>query len=286
MSSAKAFAFAFHQWETLDEDALPTTARALLMALANFCNEHFESYPSRGKLAKLCSCSTDTVDRWLRHLERIGLIARIRRERMNGASTSAINVLLVGPEQLAHARTLGWKPPGADPQDVVGGPHHAALPSEAEGGRTMRLGGPHHAAPVITEPKNLEDSPKAPQPEPKADGATVPEAQSLGVGGLPEGSRRRVDPDFAGADAFLSAWPDPALTDAPEAVRRLWSRLSPEDRKAAAARALEWRSKAKASGQRAFSACRYLRDKQWQTLDVLKAGQKAGISTPDRKSVV
>ena len=280
MSSAKAMAFAFHQWETLDEDALPTSARTLLMALANFCNEHFESYPARGKLAKLCSCSLDTVDRQLRHLERMGLIARIRRERMNGASTSATNVILVGPAQVDHAKALGWKPPGADPQDVVGGPHRAALPPEPEGGRTMRLGGPHHAAPVITEPKNLEDTPLAPQPETEGSGQPVVESPALGVGSLPEGSRRRFDPDFPGADAFLAAWPNPALTDSPEAIRRLWARLSPDDRKAAAAKAVDWRSKAKAGGLRSFSASRYLRDKAWQSLDVLKAGQKAGVSAP------
>lgn len=280
MSSAKAMAFAFHQWETLDEDALPTTARTLLMALANFCNEHFETYPSRGKLAKLCSCSLDTVDRQLRHLERAGLIARIRRERFNGASTSATNILLIGPAQVEHAKALGWKPPGADPQDVVGGPHHAALPQEPEGGRTMRLGGPHHAAPVITEPKNSEHTPLAPQPAEAPPSAPADVTPALGVGVVPEGGRRRLDPDFAGADAFLAAWPAPAVTDSPEAVRRLWARLTPDDRKAAAARAGDWRAKARASGQRSFSACRYLRDKLWQAIDVAKASEKAGISPP------
>jgi len=106
------------------------------------------------------------------------------------------------------------------------------------------------------------------------------ESPALGVGALPEGSRRRFDPDMAGADAFLSAWPNPALTDSPEAIRRLWARLSPDERKAAAAKAVDWRSKAKAGGLRSFSASRYLRDKAWQSLDVLKASQKAGVSAP------
>ena len=254
-------------------DDLTAGARLLLSVLANYANEAGEAYPARPTMARICGCSIDSVDTYLRKLEAGGFIARIRRTKTNGASAPAINVLLIGIREREHARSLGW----GNPQDIVGGPNGSALPEGAGEGRMDRLGGPNSSAPTTLNQEYLTFTPLTPQA-----GQAEPAAGDQPLGVEPAaGARPRRDPDEDGARAFLEAWPHKTLADVPSSVQRQWAGLTAEERKAAKASAGIWYSRLKASGRRHIpSSVAYLRDRAWQALDVVKAGQRDGTAVP------
>jgi hypothetical protein len=85
-------------------------------------------------------------------------------------------------------------------------------------------------------------------------------------------------PDRDGADAFLGAWEPKTAGDVPEAVRRVWARLSAEERRQAVARLADWRAQMRREGKRYGTATAYLRNKAWQVLDHVRAGRRDGTA--------
>ena len=67
--------------------------KAVLMAIANYADEHGVSWPSQVALADYIEGSEDTVRRALEKLEGIGLITRSRRTRKDGSRTSDLITL-------------------------------------------------------------------------------------------------------------------------------------------------------------------------------------------------
>lgn len=63
------------------QDVGSATERLILIAIADFCDEHSQCFPSQAKLAERAMCSTDTVQRALRKMEAMGLLSRRKRGR-------------------------------------------------------------------------------------------------------------------------------------------------------------------------------------------------------------
>lgn len=81
-------------WE---QDAASATDRLILIAIADFCDENYQCFPSQKKLAERALCSTDTVQRSLRRLEAAGLLYRQGRGRTfgGGGRTSDLITLAI-----------------------------------------------------------------------------------------------------------------------------------------------------------------------------------------------
>jgi len=58
--------------------------KLILIALADFADEHGCCYPAQATLAEMAECSVDTVQRGLKKLEAMGLISRERRHSKTG----------------------------------------------------------------------------------------------------------------------------------------------------------------------------------------------------------
>lgn len=276
---------------------LPAPLRWLLVCVADRCNEDTGyTFVRPRKLAEDHGNSVDWVKGALRQLEELGLMARVRRLKPDGSHDTSLLIVLVDEEARARAAELGWTPPlagaadepepepeveAAETQDVGGWGSNHPHPTKVGGrGANHPHGGGESDPTHIDEP---ESEPIIPLTPSCAKGEGVPSAgQPLAVvpsdkrpaAGQPEG----WSPDISGADAFLAAWEPKTAGDLPEVVRRIWSKLSADERRAAVARLGDWRAQMRRENKRFGTAKAYLRDKAWQVLDHVRAGRRDGTA--------
>lgn len=130
-------------------DGAPSRAVHLYALLRRYTDVDGLAWPSRATLASRLGCSTDTVDRAVAALERIGALTVERRFGADGAPTSNLYVLHAVPQ------------PVGNPVDDEGG---VAAPVRL-GSRTVAEG---VAAPVRTEREPLNESQRTDPPYPPA----------------------------------------------------------------------------------------------------------------------
>ncbi len=149
--SGKAMGWALEQSTELPVDKL------VLIAVANFADEHHQCFPSRKTLAKLAMCSVDTVDRSIRRLIKSGMLGKDQRFADRGGLKSNCYSLPVGDYSPAAHNPLGGggrkMRPGGQPQiaATLAAPNAATL--AASGAATKG---------TFTEP-SIELTPKPPQ---------------------------------------------------------------------------------------------------------------------------
>lgn len=280
---------------------LPAPLRWLLVLIAERENEDWGyTLISYQKLANYHGNTVDWLKDACRKLEAMGFLARIKRLKVDGSHDFPLFVVLRSAEAYQRALDLGWEPPeqagevddddglasasdAADPQDVgevgVKTPHP---PNDGGGGQnTPRVGvkTPHHIRKIPLY------CPLDPLKAPVAGGGAAPSpGQPVGMASAGQGPSVAmpggIDPDPAGADAFLAEWRSVTklalASDVPERIRRLWRRLDERDRKRAIGDLPAWSAQMRREQRSVGSAIRYLRDRAWQSLDHVKAGRREG----------
>jgi hypothetical protein len=149
--SGKAMGWALEQSTELPVDKL------VLIAIANFADEHHQCFPSRKTLAKLAMCSVDTVDRSIRRLIEAKMLAKDQRLADRGGLKSNCYSLPVGEySPAAHNPLRGGSRnlrPGGHPQSAATLAACTAATLAATGAATKG---------TVTEP-SIEPTPKPPQ---------------------------------------------------------------------------------------------------------------------------
>jgi hypothetical protein len=276
--------------------AMSPALRYLLVCVADRTNDDTGyTFASPRCLAEDVGNTVDSIKAGLRRLEEMGYLARVRRLKPDGSHDTSLIILLRDDEARARAAALGWSRPehaapadgddGAesdgDPQDMGGWGKMDPTPQKTGVGENEPPGWGKMDPHPIDEPEKLTHTPQPPSRDARE---AVPAGhQPLGLvpssqpaAPLPAG----YDPDLAGADAFLAAWQPKTAADMPAVVHRLWSRLSAEDRRLALARLGDWRAQMEREGRRIGTATRYLRNRAWQVLDVIRAGRRDGTAAP------
>lgn len=85
------------------QKAPTSTAKLVLVALADHANGEGECYPSMARVAELAQCSTRQVSRCVEALEAAGLVTRKRRRLTRGRLGSYLYLLPIAQEQLPDA---------------------------------------------------------------------------------------------------------------------------------------------------------------------------------------
>lgn len=80
-------AFEAMAW-AIKQEAGSTTGKMVLLMIANYADDNFETFAGHKALAAACECSEKTVFRQLALLEERGLIVRSHRQRNDGSRTS------------------------------------------------------------------------------------------------------------------------------------------------------------------------------------------------------
>lgn len=149
--SGKAMGWALEQTTELPVDKL------ILIAIANFADEHHQCFPARKTLAKLAMCSVDTVDRAIKRLIDSNMLSKDARLADKGGLRSNCYTLPVGEYgERAHNPSQGDSRkmrPGGQPQSAATLAAPSAATLAAQGAATKG---------TITEP-SIEHTPKPPQ---------------------------------------------------------------------------------------------------------------------------
>jgi len=148
--SAKAMGWALEQTTAMPVDKL------ILIAIANFADEHHQCFPARKTLAKLGMCSVDTVDRAIKRLIEAGMLSKDQRLADKGGLRSNCYTVAVVVDDKATPKMLGGDSrkmrPGGQPQNAptLAAPDAATL--AAQGAATKG---------TVIEP-SIEHTPKPP----------------------------------------------------------------------------------------------------------------------------
>jgi len=146
-------------------------SKLILMAIANYADEHAVAWPSHGKLAEDCEMSTATVKRRIAQLEEQGLLVTFRawmdehgvRNRDGRGRETSKEI------RLNLARTAAAPTRAPEPESEEEGVHTAPPPVTNEGvlsaphGVLCELPGESLQHPPNEPPLNLKDSPPTPQ---------------------------------------------------------------------------------------------------------------------------
>jgi len=132
--SAKAMGWALEQTTELPIDKL------ILIAIANFADEHHQCYPARKTLARMAMCSLDSVDRAMKRLLEAGLVAKAERTGANGKTTSNCYTLPVEEPQSAAHKKLGDASRKMRPAPQ---PQNAAIPAAPNAAPPAAMVRPH-----------------------------------------------------------------------------------------------------------------------------------------------
>ncbi|HUH57716.1 MAG TPA: helix-turn-helix domain-containing protein [Pseudomonadales bacterium] len=113
------------------------TGKAILLMLANYADDEGKCFPGQEKLASECECTSRTIREWLEKFEKMGLISREERRRVDGYRTSDLIVLnLEDTPKTAPEKSQGThSPEGNSPEidgNLTGNPrtsHRKEIPS-------------------------------------------------------------------------------------------------------------------------------------------------------------
>lgn len=239
------------------------SAKAVLLALANYAGHDGDCYPSQEILANNTEQSIDSVQRRLHELEQKGLIYRCRRHGRNGWRRSDEIILLMDDRTKLAAGKLGW-------QDCEIG---EALSATPESPRDMD--GDHDSpsqdqqtTPQIAALAKAADygsglSRNGPEPTPHLCGSMNPNMNPNTSPLPPQGGVGQV---LSRWERFENAYPfDP--DDRKASAKRALERLSPDDQELAIAAAPRYAERCRQKNVRTAYAARWLREKGWQNFE-------------------
>lgn len=165
-------------------ETLSPSAKVVLFTLAQYANEHGESWPSQEVLARKSNQSTDSVQRRLKEMVDGGYLHRVKRKSDCGTQITNLYILLMDDATRAYATRCGWRAEDASEGDAPDASGRAAdcgpaeTPSRAaqrpQPGRTAPVAGPHCCG--SNQPNNLSNNPppKSPVAESEGEGAAAP----------------------------------------------------------------------------------------------------------------
>lgn len=137
----------------LDVKTPGPATKVLLIALANYANEHGESYPSIARMADETDQSQASVKRHLKTLEAMGLIVRSMRGNEDGGRATNRYKLVI-PAKVRAQIELGGVAQSDPPLRAQSEPI-AGVRAQSEPGFGLNLGG-SKGSPVSPEPKDKE----------------------------------------------------------------------------------------------------------------------------------
>lgn len=193
-------------------------AKLMLMAIANYADEHGKAWPSAGRLAEDCECSVPTARRRIKYLEDAGLVttrqqwvdeAGRRNDEGRGRETSREITLLLARREAVRRGDAAAENDGAADQPCA----NEGDPIDHPRGDPMDRGGDPIDHPgdslriTLNEPSLNQDSPPKP-PLPSG-------GEAAGLAG--EAMARWSE--------FADAWDDPIPKI--DLAMREWRRLSP-----------------------------------------------------------
>ncbi len=233
------------------------SAKAVLLALANYAGERGECYPSQERLAAQTEQSVDTVQRRLRDLARAGLIFRPNQSRKGtGHYGVGITIVLCSADAVDYARSLGYeKEPESPADDTLDEAPHAEICA------TNRAANCGAAEPQIAAPPCRTDAARNHQ----EDITLTPKSPS------PESVPREPDEFDKVWAEFELAW-SWAEGEAREPCRRQFGKLAAADRLLAIRGMSGFVAFCQRKQRRVGPARAYLRDRRWEAFDRAKGG--------------
>ncbi len=229
------------------------SAKAVLMALANYAGERGECYPSQEKLAAQTEQSVDTVQRRLRDLVKAGLIFRpTQYRRGSGHYGVGITIVLCSADAVDYARSLGYEiDPNPMPDDAQNEPTNEEI---STGHRTANCGAaepqiavrPNRTDAVRNNQTDITLTPKSPFPKPEP------------------------PPADDGFDEFEKSWPW-TEGEAREPARRNFGKLAAADRLLAIRGIGNFLAFRQRKQRRIGPARTYLRDRCWEGFNGAKS---------------
>lgn len=218
-------------WALSQKTGSPS-AKAVLLALANYAGASGESFPRQERLAGETEQSVDSVQRRLKELVALGLIwktGRYSRAEAGGRRSNEY-VVLCDEHALARARELGWAPGAVDSEDDRDTPppeeNSGQLEVEAYAANcgvtyAANCGAAVQLKPQIDPPLNRNCAVSHIRLEPKPRTQTLPPTPQGGIG---DGTLR--------FEAFEAVWPFDPL-DSKAQARKAFEALADEERAAA-----------------------------------------------------
>jgi len=94
-------------------EGLSPTETLVLVAIANYANEEWQCFPSKGRIQQMTKLSARAITNSLASLEAAGIIRREARIRSNGSQTSNLFTLHLGGASGAPTPLQPVPPPGA-----------------------------------------------------------------------------------------------------------------------------------------------------------------------------
>ena len=254
-------------WALKQKTGSPS-AKAILLALANYAGADGDCYPSQERLADDTEQSVDSVQRRLRELEALGFIFRQHRQGRRGYRRSDEFVILMDDATRARAASLGWAPDvgqearstGIEPRHVEANTASCDLGNEAE-------------PTPQTEASNTADSPG---PKPHSCGTEPKQEPSQEPPPTPQGGSGEGDAALALWMQFEAAWGFEDPTDRREPARKAFDRLTITEARDAIAAAPLYQDACKARTRKPCHARTWLSDKGWQGF-----GAAAKATTPE-----
>lgn len=229
-------------------------AKLVLLALANYADEEGYCYPSQKTMADVTEMSRDSVARYIKSLEAIGLVERAARFDRSGRRTTDMVRLLINGGGTPQSAGVGTPQPGGEVPPVGGG---------------VRTPQPRGDLNLKKEPSK-EESPHTPE------GAGV--GFSKIDGGEESGGTVASEPDTQFGVFWAQYGADPAASEA-KALRQ-WAKLSPAERAQALATLPRFLDHCRAASRRVCDPSTYLAEQRWKRLAEEPSASAAKMAEP------
>lgn len=240
-------------WSAKQKTGSPS-AKAVLMALANYAGASGECFPSNATLADDTEQSKATVQRRLSELESKGFIVRFERFKTGGGQTTMEIVLLYSDKARAYAQSRGWAPdvgPSAK-ETLLHAADGVAICNPAEGGDGVAncdRGGCTGETPGVALVRPLNE------PSPEKSGEPPPN---------PQGGAVEVDAALAVWMKFETAWGFDDPTDRRLPAKKAFDRLTAEEAQAAIAAAPRYLDQCRLRSRKVCHARTWLAEHGWE----------------------
>lgn len=93
----------------IEIDKIKPINKLVLIMLANYSNESYQSYPSKQKLSQLCNCDERTISRALTELEELGIIHCKKRFKDGKQITNLYTLKIRGDKNVGGDKLEGAK---------------------------------------------------------------------------------------------------------------------------------------------------------------------------------
>lgn len=243
-------------WALKQKTGSPS-AKAILLALANYAGSDGDCYPSQERLSDDTEQSVDSVQRRLRELETAGFIYRQHRQGKRGWRRSDEFVILMDDACRARAASLGWAPDvGQEARSTTVRLRHIETNTANCGEGDGEIPTPQIAA---------SNTANRPVPKPHLCGTEPKQEPSQEPPPTPQGGSWEEGAALAIWTKFEAAWGFDDPTDRIAPARKTFSRMTLEEAQAAIAAAPRYRDECRVRSRKRCHARTWLTERGWES---------------------